>query len=248
VEALDGSTCLTHGGGMVGYSTFWLVDVGRGFAVTVLTNANGNSPAAHLLARATHAAVVGHLSADVPTITLDTRVHGPLAGEGRFMGRNGVLEVRGGRDGAQVHLAGSRGTLFFPPGGRTVSDHPQLRTFPLDYDPDDDAWTWGRLTWRRDGGAVDEEPPHPLEGHYRSYSPWYRELRIYRRSGRLYLAAGDDVEAPADELALVELSDGRWRVGEDPWLPERLVVGPLRHGSVAVITRDACPYSRVFSP
>ena len=248
VEAVDGSTCLTHGGGMVGYSTFWLVDVGRGFAVTVLTNANGNSLAAHLLARATHAAVVGHLSATVPTITLDTRVRGPLAGEGRFMGRSGVLEVRSGPDSVQVDLADSRGTLFRPPEGRTVSDHPALRTFPLGYDPEDDAWTCGPRTWRRDGRAVDDGPPHPLEGHYRCYSPWYRELRIYRRSGRLYLAAGDDVEAPADELALVELDEGYWRIGDDPWLPERLVAGPLRHGSVAVITRDACPYSRVFSP
>jgi hypothetical protein len=123
-----------------------------------------------------------------------------------------------------------------------------LRTFPLDYDPDDDAWTCGPRSWRRDGRAVDDGPPHPLEGHYRSYSPWYRELRIYRRSGRLYLAAGDDVEAPGDELALVELGDGCWRIGDDPWLPERLVAGPLRRDSVAVITRDGCPYSRVFSP
>ena len=164
------------------------------------------------------------------------------------MGRNGVLEVRSGPDGAQVDLADSHGTLFRLPEGRPVSDNPALRAFPLDYDPDDDAWTSGPRTWRRDGRAVDDGPPHPLEGHYRSYSPWYRELRIYRRSGRLYLAAGDDVEAPADELALVELDKGCWRIGDDPWLPERLVAGPLRHGSVAVITRDTCPYSRVFSP
>ena len=194
VEVIDGSTCVSHGGGMVGYSTFWLVDLGRGFAVTVLTNANGNSVAAHLLARATHTAIVGHLSGSVPTITLDTRVHGPLAGEGRFTGRSGVLEVQSGPGGTQVNLADSRGSLFCPPEGRTVCDHPQLRTFPLDYDPENDAWTWGPRTWRRDGEAVDEEPPRPLEGHYRSYSPWYRELRIYGRSGRLYLAAGDDVE------------------------------------------------------
>ena len=248
VEEVGGSTCLTHGGGMVGYSTFWLVDIERGFAVTVLTNANGNCLAAHLLARATHAAIVGQLSDYMPTISLDTRVRGVMAGEGRFIGQSGVLCLHSGADGAEVEFAGTRATLFCPPEGRPVSDHPQLRTFPLDYHLDEDAWTCGPRTWRRDGGAVDDGPPHPLEGHYRSYSPWYRELRIYRRSRRLYLAAGDDVEAPADELALVETDEGRWRIGDDSWLPERLVTGPLRHGSVAVITRDACPYSRVFSP
>lgn len=248
VETVDGSSCLTHGGGMVGYSTFWLIDLGRGFATTVLTNANGNSLAAHLLARATHALVVGHRSASVPAITLDTRVRGLTAGEGRFVGGSGVLEVRSGRDGAQVEFEDSRGALYRFPEGRLSTDHLALRTFPLDYYPEEDSWTCGPRTWSRDGPAVEEGSPHPLEGHYRSYSPWYRELRIYRRSGCLYLAAGDDVEAPDDELALIQLDEDHWRIGSDPWLPERLVAGRARNGSVVVITRDTCPYSRVFSP
>ena len=200
---------------MVGYSTFWLVDLGRGFAVTVLTNANGNSVAAHLLARATHTAIVGHLSGSVPTITLDTRVHGPLAGEGRFTGRSGVLEVQSGPGGTQVNLADSRGSLFCPPEGRTVCDHPQLRTFPLDYDPENDAWTWGPRTWRRETARPLTRNPHRSKGHYRSYSPWLPRTANLR-SLRTSLPGCWRRRRSASELALVEVSEGCWRIGDDP--------------------------------
>ena len=52
IEEINGQTCITHGGGMVGYSTFVIGDLPRGFGVVVLTNAPGDAPGAQWLARA----------------------------------------------------------------------------------------------------------------------------------------------------------------------------------------------------
>lgn len=54
VERIEGNTCLTHGGGMVGYSTFLLADQDADLGVVVLLNANGDSLYAQWLARAVH--------------------------------------------------------------------------------------------------------------------------------------------------------------------------------------------------
>ncbi|MEI8056164.1 MAG: serine hydrolase domain-containing protein [Actinomycetes bacterium] len=52
VEQISDRTCITHGGGMVGYSTFLIGDLELGCGVIVLTNAPGDSPGAQWLARA----------------------------------------------------------------------------------------------------------------------------------------------------------------------------------------------------
>ena len=52
IEKIHDELCITHGGGMVGYSTFVIGELRRGFGVVVLTNAPGDAPGAQWLARA----------------------------------------------------------------------------------------------------------------------------------------------------------------------------------------------------
>ncbi len=52
IEHIHNEPCITHGGGMVGYSTFLIGELTRGFGVVVLTNAPGDAPGAQWLARA----------------------------------------------------------------------------------------------------------------------------------------------------------------------------------------------------
>jgi hypothetical protein len=85
-------------------------------------------------------------------------------------------------------------------------------------------------------------------GHYRSWSPWFTNLRIVARDGGLALIAPVGVEAPGDDQDLVEVADGVFRIGLDPWLPERLVVGPVVDGVCISLVRDGCAYSRTVTP
>lgn len=258
VERIGGHLCVSHGGGMVGYSTFMLIDCTLGVGVTVLTNANGNSIASHLLARATLASMTSRLEGSIPARwSLDTTVRALTheAALGTFTDDRGVSLgiIRSDLTSTiRVRVRGAEGTLYELHNGRFVTDLPELRRFHLDWRQTDEGgeWLWGPSIFRRNGGACAglALTPHPLVGHYRTYSPWYPEFRIYERDNTLYLAAGDGIEAPGEELLLTEVAPGIMRIGDDPWMPERLVLGVERDGEVVGLNRDGCWYSRVFSP
>jgi len=263
VERVDGHALLTHGGGMVGFSTFLLVDRTAGFGVVVMTNANGDNLHAQLLARAAHADLVARLDgrSEVDLPETDPRVRvGDLSAEA--LAALGAPAAPAG-DVVHVGLGGQTGVLCRMLTGRYVTDHPALRTFHLDPLPDGSGWTHGAVTLRPggaelggrpDGRSVDLDPSWaPLVGHYRSYSPWFPHLRVLARDGRLLLVAPGGVEAPSEEEDLVEvgrgpLGSGELRVGADPWLPSRLVVGPVVDGHAVSVELDGCLYSRTFTP
>jgi hypothetical protein len=249
VERVAGDTCVTHGGGMVGYSTFILVDQTAEVGVVVLTNANGENLYAQLLARAAHADLLG-LGRDV------FAEPGPPK-PGTFLRQGSsatsdALIFRGGADSAAfVDYAGATGTVYPTLTGRYVTDHPVLRTFHLDFAEDDGVgrWTHGPDVWLAEAqGTGSAQSPSELQaalvGRYRTYSPWFPTFRIVWRDGELLLVAPGGVEAPSEEESLVEVAPGIFRVGSDPWLPERLTVGPVVDGRAISVSLDGCVFSR----
>lgn len=268
VERIDGHLCVSHGGGMVGYSTFMLVDCTSQVGAVVMTNANGDTLASHMLARVLHGQFLRAEAGEAPvTVRLDPSVRtapgprGPLEspGLGHFVARNDgrALDLLAARPGepVRVRYGDVEAHLYRRGNGRYVTDHPALRTFHLDWHDDGDlvGWTHGSATFVAAGdvatGASNsgERNAHPLVGHFRSFSPWYPELRILERDGRLLLTAPGGVEAHDEEVELVALDDGTYRIGADPWFPERLVPGPDRGGEIVSVVRDGCTYTRVFS-
>ena len=185
-------------------------------------------------------------------------------------GDDGRVEVatRGDMGGGTDATAATRdgetaGRLLRTWSDRHSTDHPGLRTFPLT--PDGDRWLYGPYVLTAtasgasgtaavgDGGSRELLPElepwlMAVVGHYRSWSPWYPGFRIVARDGVLVLIAPGGVEAPGDDEALVELEPGVFRIGADPWMPERLHVGPVVDGHAVTVTRDGCVYSRHFTP
>jgi len=260
VERVDGNLCLTHGGGMVGYASFVLADRDSGLGVGVLTNGNGDHPAAQLLARVAHRTFLAARAGEDlpqpadPTATVQVADLDPamLGVFDAATSEGAPLRITVDSDetgAARVASGRATGRLYRTWSGRLATDHPDLRRFHLTWD--DGSWTHGPTVLRREGYAV---PPQVLParsaaavGHYRCYSPWYSNFRIVGREGRLVLVAPGGVEAPGDEPELVEVSPGVFRIGADPWLPERLVLGPVVEGRVVSVTRDGCVYSRAFT-
>lgn len=262
VEDVDGHRVLSHGGGMVGYSTFFLTDVDAGVGIVVLTNANGDRPEAERLARLGHAALTSTESPDFSWPPVEPRVAATpdSAPTGTFVADAhdaGDLVVRPDEPSGllRVEHEAESGWLFRDNLGRYGTDNPRLRDFRLHPDPDG-GWQHGPRLFRPAGqppAAVAAQPPTPdhwtaIAGRYRSYSPWYPVLRIYARSGRLFLAAPGGVEAPATEEELVEVEPGTFRIGAEPWLPERLTAGAVVNGHCVYVERDGCRYSRMFLP
>ena len=252
IETIGGHTCLTHGGGMVGFQSFVLADRSEGVGVVVLTNANGCYPIAQVIARAAYQLLVDP-DASLPSARDAVAASGPTAAVGTFASvADPTLTVSVEVDGGELLLlrGGDRvGRLTRLWSGRYVTDHLDLRTFHWDLSEDGRTWTHGPLvlgaSTESHGRSLSEED-EAIMGDYRSYSPWFPWLRIIARNGRLMLVAPGGVEAPAEEMELVALGEREWRIGSDGWLPERLECGPVVNGMALSVLRDGVPYSRTM--
>lgn len=264
VERAAGRTILTHGGGMVGYASFLYADLDAGVAVCVVTNANGDSPVAEAIARGVAAEL--RVPGVVDVAGLDPRwwhvdclagrvgdfVAGASAGD-RDAGPSRITVTVSQREGEYVRLAvacdGDDAPLLRTWNRGAVTPLPALRRFSLRFAAG--TWQWGSRTFSARPTAAGVTSVHdawePCCGHYRSYSPWFTNFRVVVRGERLLLIAAGGVEAPADELDLIPLGDGTFRVGADPRLPERIRFGPAVNGRSPWADRDGCRYSRAFT-
>ncbi|MDH6233907.1 D-alanyl-D-alanine carboxypeptidase [Mesorhizobium soli] len=263
VEIIHGSRCLTHGGGMVGYATFVLADPANDIGIAVLTNANGDCPGAQVIVRIAHAWLAGN-EMDVPPIkldlsigdraTFDTAMLGDFSAYGPDNERVAVT-FAADKDKLLLLSNGRTGRVFKSWSARYATDHPDFRTFHLTFDPTADAgdggpaWNYGplKLCCRPTSLPKGAKALLACVGHYRSHSPWFTNFRIVLRDERLFLIAPGGVEAPSEDLELVEQEPGKFRVGAEIHAPERLILGPMVDGKVVSVTRDGNRYSRTFT-
>ncbi|MFF3981235.1 serine hydrolase domain-containing protein [Streptomyces sp. NPDC001828] len=241
VEVIDGRTWLTHAGGMVGYRSYLAADLDGGHGVAVLTNAPGECQIIDRFAR--------HVLDVVQGAPADPALFDPerIPDARRYVGIHGTtprqirVEARGDNR-LSLTADGVSGRLYDAGDGRLVCDHPEWSAY---HHTLDGRWLYGPESLGP-ASSGPTAPPHPLTGHYRSYTPWYPSFSIVRRAGRLHMIAATGVEAPCDEPELVPLDDGTFRVGADPRLPERLTPGPAPDGAVLWVDLDGCRYTRSF--
>ena len=253
VESIHEHHCVTHGGGMVGYATFLLADRTAGFGVSVLTNGNGEFPAAQQIARVIHSCLLAGFE-ELPST--DALVQVEELEEQSFGEFKSCLhddtemkiEVNSTADGlVQIICNGETGFLTRTWSERFVATNPGLRRFH--FQRDGETWSYGPhlLSKKKSVVTTPASDQIALLGHYRSYSPWFTNFRIVYRSGSLFLIAAGGVEAPTADQELVEVSPGIYRIGSDVWLPERLTSGPIINGKAITVTRDGLLYSRSFT-
>lgn len=253
VESINGNHVVTHGGGMVGYATFLLADRTAGFGVSVLTNGNGDFPAAQQIARVIHSCMLEGTEklpspdAQVHAGELDESCFGEFK-SGRYDGSEMSVELKSSGSGlAKLISNGEEGFLTRTWSERYVATNSGLRRFHLQWDGKN--WNYGPHLLRKVKSVVTPPSSHQiaLEGHYRCYSPWFTNFRIVYRGASLFLIASGGVEAPTEDQELVELSSGLYRIGSDEWMPERLSLGPIINGKAISVIRDGLMYSRSFT-
>lgn len=265
VEQIDGNACLTHGGGMVGYSSFLLVDRTAEIGICVLTNGNGCYPIGETIARLCHAMLLGTDAGDSvfdldlkpESLEYDQTMKGDFAADAANVPRGfSIIEQDGD---VCLRAGGHTGRLYRGWSSRFTTDHPDFRRFNLAFTkaPGGGEWSYGEGIYRREGtvgGSFEASEAgwrHHAEryqayvGRYRSYSPWFPTFRIVLRANGLFLVAPGGVEAPSEDEELIELEPGLFRIGRDDRLPERLEMGPIIDGQAILAMRDGCRYSRV---
>lgn len=237
-------TLFSHGGGMVGYASFLLVDPSAGRAVAVVTSANGDSPVAEAIARVV-------LDAAAPDLH---PAHWKPSGTGRaravepgMVGTFGRLRVEtadiDGAPGLVGVLDGVESPLRWGWGERIRSELPGTELHGLTYV--DGTWASGDTVFGQDIAVTTAQNPYC--GHFRSYTPWFSHFRVIERAGRLLLSVPGGVESPGEECELFPLGDGVFAIDAVD-APETLRFG----GPVARLAqwadRDGCHYSRAFTP
>jgi hypothetical protein len=252
VEDNGDGLILSHGGGMVGYSSHLIADLGHDLAVVVLTNAPGESGVAELVARNVLAAI--GTGAHDEQIVADRRViENPQHYVGSFS--DGSRSIRVEREATgQLKLESGEltGHLYETGCGWLACDHPELRNGQHRVRDLEGVrcWTYGSHILREGASTTTRAYPlhrsHPLVGNYRSYTPWFPSFRIVQRGSELISFASAGVESPMDEELLVPVGEGVYRIGADPRSPERLVCGPLIGDEIVWADRNLCRYTRSF--
>lgn len=250
VEKTKYGTQLTHGGGMVGYATFLIADLANDIGVIVLTNSNGDTPIAEYLAREIHAELLGDLGKE--PFELDPSLWDPkdvMLGE--FRTEKGQVRVSKSGGQVQIETQGAKGLLFRTLSDRFATDLEELRDHHLSFSVESNGAFWNCGSESFSKGLVNEATEsisewYGFEGHYRAYSPWFSNFRVYQRDGCLYLAAVGGVEAPSGEQELIQIDNRKFRIGENPMLPERIVFRGIVDGSATFAEINGCKYTRIF--
>ena len=261
VETTGGHSCITHGGGMIGHSTFLLVDQTAGLGICVLTNANGCYAVGETLARHAHTALI---TGSIPSARLDLSFGADCAEYDPHMIGNfqsddnsdeGPSSIQVFEENQHLYLRadGVTGKIWRSWGKRMVTDHPQMERFHLSFEGERTAkWYFGSRVYIPEGGPPNDtnfvKLQHPyagLTGRYRSYSPWCPNFRIIMRENKLWLISPGGVEGPDTDMELVPISERIFRIGSDCRLPERLIIDQLYDGRAVTLYRDSCRYSRM---
>jgi CubicO group peptidase (beta-lactamase class C family) len=253
-RTVDGRTFLGHGGDMVGFSSSMHCEPATGLGAAVLTNCMDYESWAFglvqdLLGWAAAESAGSALPAPPPPPD-PWRVEDAAAYEGEFRARDGDrLEVVAEGDRLFLVRGGDRVPLLRW-GDAFLVDHPDFERFDLRVERGDEAAVTavhhGSRRWHRVVPTTElEETAHlaPFVGHYRSHNPWMTNFRVVLREDALVFAHPAGWEEP-----LVELSDGRFRIGADERSPERLEFDAIVNGEALRAVRSGCPYYRAFTP
>ncbi|MGZ5213718.1 MAG: serine hydrolase domain-containing protein [Actinomycetota bacterium] len=253
---------LGHGGGMVGYTAFTVVEPASGLGVVILQNGSG---AKEGVLRYAFDAVRASIS-DVPLPEVwsapePTAIPEAAAFAGEYVDPEGgdVLRVQPDADGLRITIGEASGRLERDPltsdaGGQFLVVHPDLERFPIRFGRGRDGRAHEAFhgnRWFR-AERYDGEPPEaaPREwfaypGLYRNDDPWMPTLRVVLRKGRLALQFPVELSDEAGEAELQPLEDGWFAAGE-PWEPRRIRFDRLVDGKAVVAEFNGGRWFRSF--
>jgi len=225
-----GRSYLHHTGGMVSFSSSFHLDEASGAAAFACANLSAFAEFRPRLltlfaAEALAAAAAGRPIPAPPSLAV------PLVDAasyvGGYSGPHGAFEVFAGAP--LTITANGRSAALQPWGGELFrTTHPDFRAFTLMFErlgPAIVGASWGATSYARAGQSFVVPPSDPalarLAGKYVNDSPWWGTLSAVERGGALWLGT----ETPTSRIA-----DNLWRVGSQPWSPERVDFAGLAGG------------------
>jgi CubicO group peptidase (beta-lactamase class C family) len=253
ITTVNGHTCVGHTGGMSGFISEILADMDVGLGVVTLNNSrvDSNNIAVNTLTML-NAAVHGRRRPclPVPRDSFNVKNASDYAGEYRRL------------DGKRVSFRSRRDRLYLIEGKKTIpleqrdkdtflADHLDYRLFLFKFTRKAGkvAEAFHGADWYpKDSYKGRRAFSHPRSwnsypGHYRSHNPWGPNFRVVLRKGALVL-----IQYNGNEEPLVDLGEGKFRVGADKRCPERIEFSAIYKGKATVAVLSRGRYVRVSSP
>jgi D-alanyl-D-alanine carboxypeptidase len=265
----DGHTYIGHGGGMVGYYSYMLVDMDEGLGVVVLMNGPGaqsDLEIANYALKLLRAALNNQGLAPVPPtdpntienaadyagtfkVCLDSRSEPNKGHTPRASVEALTLEAE--EDHLILHYGDERVMLERRGPDQFYVDHPDFTLFLLGFGREsrEVVEVFHGPDWyindRYSASITFDFPPDwdAYPGHFCSHNPWLTNFRIVLRKGRLIF-----VYPSGEEKTLVPVGDGIFRVGEDDRSPERIRFDVILNGQALRANLSCGEYYRSFSP
>lgn len=239
-----GRAYLHHTGGMVSFSSSFHLDVASGaaaFASASISAFCEYRPRLLTLfaAQALTAALAGRPIPAPPP--LSEPLADPASYVGHYSGPGGAFEVA--RGAPLTIIAGGRSAALQPWGGELFrTTHPDFRAFSLLFErrgPTVVGASWGSESFARAGQTLVVPPSSPAlqayAGAYVNDSPWWGTLRVVERGGRLWIGT---------ETPLSRIGDDLWRVGWEPWSPERAAFTEMTGGRPQMLVFSGVRFTR----
>ncbi|MCP5105036.1 MAG: serine hydrolase, partial [bacterium] len=239
---VNGSNCLMHSGGMVGYTCFLVCDMDNGLGVMVFLNGPGRGARVAMFAlRALSAALHKKRMPVVPAPFDPVKVADAADYAGTYKspdGRELTFIAEGGRlilayKEQRVILEKRRKDVFYV-------NHPDFALFLLTFGRDKKKIvevSHGEDWYTNTGYAGPRVFKYPKRwnayaGHYRTQNPWLSNFRILVRKGKLYLVTSAGPESGEGEIVLNEVKRGKrgiFKIGRGG-MPERIKFDTIVEG------------------
>lgn len=254
----DGVALLGHSGGMIGFSSYLLVDPESGFGAVVLSNsAFGRTRELAGFALACVRAEAGDgAPPEIPDPPDPARVADAEAYAGVYDGEAVDVVIEAGAERLTLRTGGRAARLVTTDEPDTfLVDDPWLDRHAIRFLREEGIVTgafWGP-EWLRTGRSAETvEPEHPAEweastGRYASWNPWLAGFRVFLRRGVLWLGPTGDASDVDGERVLTPLPGGTFRVGAE-WSPDRVRFDQMVDGKAQRAVFDAAPFYRTFAP
>ena len=249
----DGRVIVSHSGGMVGYSSYLVIDPEAGVGAVALVNGPGDTSAvARYALDVARAATRGSAVPAPPASTSPLSIPNAQDFTGTYGSGADAMTLQA-RDSGLVLIAGSR-TVPLERRGSDVFfvNDPAFDRFLLRAERHKGeksavvALTHGATWLPRSDAPPSPAKPHPAEwdsyvGHYRTTHAWFNNFRIVVRRGVLYLVSPDGSETMMEPL-------GAALFKEQGKSAERLRFDSIVDGKALRANLSGVDYYRVFTP
>jgi CubicO group peptidase (beta-lactamase class C family) len=248
----DSRTIVGHGGGMPGFISSITADLDSGIGAVVFLNGHGDASAPAAYARQLVSAVRrGDGLPDPPAVPDPLSIEDASSYAGHYTGERGHFTIRADGDrlylewkGATLQLERRRQDAFFVP-------HPDFALHLLQFGREDEAVveaTHGPRWYQneRHTGPTEFDTPAewaPYRGHYRCFSPWISNVRVYPRKDRLLF----ELSQYSAEIPLAPQPDGSFAL-EAGMAPALVRFGPIVDGQAITLNLSGGTLYRVDMP